>query len=453
MEINKTLNKDEIDVVIYHDPCSDGFGSAFVVWHYYKIKFGMDRTSQISFIPGCYSRKEKELSQEFLEKMVGKNILMCDFSYPYPQLARIINVCKSFLILDHHKTALADLKEIPTNLKIFDMDRSGVGITWDYFYPEVLILKFLAHIQDRDIWTYKLPNTHEFIAFFYEQKFDFNLWETFMLEENVNKAIDIGSAWLEYQQIIINNVISKTSYVIQEIDNKYAIVLYCNTPELKSDIGIKVFNRFPMGDFSAVWDYNLYKNQSSYSLRSTNDRYDVSEIAKKFGGGGHRNASGLILKGCSGCLPFKMIEDPGILLMLLYGTKGTITMRGRKNGFTLFKVKEIRREWSEQGYFELIKRKTKDTPFIVFETPSQKVKIDTITSNVIQLRDYTLFFNEMSIEKPELKLQYMVCGNGEGNALVFTSDKDFADIFSGSPQNNMDDNDDISDDGTASGSD
>jgi nanoRNase/pAp phosphatase (c-di-AMP/oligoRNAs hydrolase) len=30
----------------------------------------------------------------------------------------------------------------------------------------------------------------------------------------------------------------------------------------------------------------------SYSLRSRDDREDVSAMAKKFGGGGHRNAAG-----------------------------------------------------------------------------------------------------------------------------------------------------------------
>lgn len=32
-----TFNKDIIDIVVYHGPfCPDGFGSAFVVWGYYK---------------------------------------------------------------------------------------------------------------------------------------------------------------------------------------------------------------------------------------------------------------------------------------------------------------------------------------------------------------------------------------------------------------------------------
>ena len=31
------FNKDQIDVVIYHANCVDGFGAAFSVWYYYKI--------------------------------------------------------------------------------------------------------------------------------------------------------------------------------------------------------------------------------------------------------------------------------------------------------------------------------------------------------------------------------------------------------------------------------
>src|SRR5436190_5043526 len=107
----KQFDRDNIDVVLYHGSCHDGYGSAFVVWLYYKRKFGLDRANSIRYLP-CYYQKEAELSPEFLEKMAGKNILMCDFSYKYNQLLQLIAIAGSFMILDHHKTAEADLKEI-----------------------------------------------------------------------------------------------------------------------------------------------------------------------------------------------------------------------------------------------------------------------------------------------------------------------------------------------------
>nr|AEX62254.1 hypothetical protein mv_R49 [Moumouvirus Monve] len=358
---NKVLEKDNIDVVLYHGHCMDGFGSAFIIWHYYKMNYGIEAADKIMFIP-CYHQKDLQtFSSEFLEKIKDKNVIMCDFSYKYHQFLNIITLSNSFMILDHHKTAQVELANIPEYLKIFDMNRSGVGITWDFFFPDKLISKFLAHIQDRDIWTFKLAKTNEFIAYFNEQDFNFTSWEKYLLDDNVNEAILTGEKWLEYQKITINKIIKRTSYIIQNIKDQYTIVLYVNSPEFKSDIGNKLFYFFPFGDFSCVWDYSLYKDETYYSLRSTNDRYDVSTIAKVFGGGGHRNASGLAFSGMKGCLPYERINDYGLVELFTQNNKGK---NNNGESFVLFKTKEIMNEWFVEKYVNLIRRKYNCTWFI-----------------------------------------------------------------------------------------
>jgi hypothetical protein len=61
---------------------------------------------------------------------------------------------------------------------------------------------------------------------------------------------------------------------------------------LDTDI-LSSFGDSPHIDFSAIYSINDSQNTTSFSLRSSNEHYDVSEIAKIYGGGGHRNASGL----------------------------------------------------------------------------------------------------------------------------------------------------------------
>jgi hypothetical protein len=332
------------------------------------------------------------------------------------------------MILDHHKTAEADLKQIPGFLKIFDMNRSGCGITWDVFNENYPMPKFLEYIQDRDIWTKKFIETSPFVAYFYDQEFDFDLWETYLDEKILEKAIVRGEAWLEYQNILIEKIIKKVSYVIQEVNNKYVIVLYSNCPELKSDIGNKVFNKLPFGDFSCVWDYDLYKDQSNYSLRSTNDRMDVSQIASKFGGGGHRNASGIVFSGKVECLPLEKVDDLGILTLLLNRIKGNVKFTGVDQVYSLFKVNEIKNEWLNEEYFDLIKRKCSDTPVIVFERQSDLVDIDKTTGTIISLKEYSLFYNEVACNF-EQRLKLMVSGSKD-HAITFVSPKEFSDVFS-----------------------
>ena len=59
-------------------------------------------------------------------------------------------------------------------------------------------------------------------------------------------------------------------------------------PHLQSDVGHELANQ--SGTFGLLW-YVDKDNRCKCSLRSNGD-YDVSAIAKVFGGGGHRNAAG-----------------------------------------------------------------------------------------------------------------------------------------------------------------
>ena len=59
-------------------------------------------------------------------------------------------------------------------------------------------------------------------------------------------------------------------------------------PHLQSDVGHELANQ--SGTFGLLWSIDK-DGQCKCSLRS-NGEYDVSAIAKAFGGGGHRNAAG-----------------------------------------------------------------------------------------------------------------------------------------------------------------
>lgn len=428
MTSSKILNKDKIDTVMYHGACLDGFGSAFIVWYYYKQTYGLEQANNIKYIPCYYQKNLKLFGQKFLDEFVDKNILMCDFSYEYDNLMQLISVSNSFMILDHHLTARDNLKKIHSDFKIFDMKRSGVGLTWNFFYPNDKIPKFLAHIQDRDIWTYELPETNEFVAYFYEEKFDFEKWETYLQDSVIDSAIESGRQWLNYKNILVNKAVNRATQIIQEFNQKYYIVLYCNNPEFKSDIGNKIFNKMPHGDFSCVWDYNLRDNKSRYSLRSTDGRLDVSLIAKKFGGGGHRNASGCEFDGLVGYLPYPIIPDNGIFNLLKSGIKNNFNLCQKVQLYVLFKAEKIYKEWTCTEYLDLIKRKYNDCVYIVFEKLSDTVDIDKETGEIVQPKEYVVIYNEKSSVDAEKMLQFMVCASKE-HVLTFTSTKEFSELF------------------------
>lgn len=422
------LDKNEIDIVLYHGHCSDGFGCAFIVWNYYRENFSLEKANAIKYIP-CYHSCNDTQFDKIVEKITTKNVLMCDFSYKFSQLQILLSKAKSFLILDHHKTAKENLAKISNSYKIFDMEKAGVGLTWEYFYPETSLPIFLDYIQDRDLWTYEIPHTLEFVTYFFELDQKFEVWLPYLDITNVRNAITKGKEWLEYQNIVLGKIIKRTSWIIQEYNNQYIIVLYCNSIYSKSDIGHGMLQKYTFGDFACIWDYDLHNNKTSHSLRSTNDKIDVSQIAKMYGGGGHRNAAALSFDNVSNILPLDVINDHGLLDMLQSGTKGEITLVKNNCKYILFQVESIREEWLEKKYFDLLKRKCTDSSFIVFKTKTENVHVESDSLEIKPIYEYSTFYNEKSVGNQESILKLLIFGDKD-TSLVFVSHEEFSDLWS-----------------------
>ena len=385
-----SFNKDSIDIVVYHHPCIDGFGAAFTIWYYFKTKFGLERANQIKFKPASHSETYDNPQDNFYTKFTDKTVIIVDFSYKFNILQKIIEVANNALILDHHVSAEEDLKSIDNQYKIFDMKKSGAVLTWEYFFPNTKIPTFIQYIQDRDLWTNLLPKLDEFITFFNEIKFDFDLWETYLDDSVFNSTIEKGSNWLDYKNILVAKSAKRASKVIQIIDGQYCIVAYLNSSDFRSDIGSKIFNFHPLADFSCVWSYSLHKDSTNFSLRSTDDRFCVKDIAVKSGGGGHRNAAGVTIKGILGSLPYPIAHQKYI--DLIESIKVCEFVKDEfKTSYVIIDCKELGQKFwrhPENLCLDLIKRKNKNVEMIVFQKDKKVNGKDTVYS-------YHIFYNEL----------------------------------------------------------
>lgn len=119
------LQPDEVDYVIYHHPCTDGFGSAFVAWKYLSARFPK-RT--VTYYPASIGASPPN-------DVTGRNVLICDYSYRKADLMDLIGKVNKLLILDHHKSAQKELSDVPSEYKVFDMHHSGAWLTWNFFFP------------------------------------------------------------------------------------------------------------------------------------------------------------------------------------------------------------------------------------------------------------------------------------------------------------------------------
>ena len=113
-----------------------------------------------------------------------------------------------------------------------------------------------------------------------------------------------GKVILKHDNIYIDGILSlvkKPKFMY--IQGIYCFVAYANSFYWRSDIGNRLLSKFPYIDFAGVFYADGTYPSTVFSLRSENKKMSVSTIAKMFGGGGHRNASGVRVNSITNMLP------------------------------------------------------------------------------------------------------------------------------------------------------
>lgn len=294
-------------ICIYHGNCADGFTAA---WAVYK-SLGPD----IEYFPGVYGKPPPDVR--------GKHVIMVDFSYKRPVLEEMAKSARSILVLDHHKTAQEDLAAFPRVIDridwqcqaemgdgvivLFDMERSGAGITWDFFHPDKPRPVLVNYVEDRDLWRFKLLASREANAFIFAHEYTFQQWDTlnWMFEQPNAIMTNISAAGAAIEAKHHKDVkelvaVCKRRMIIDGIVIWGASIPFTHTSDaghLMSEI-----------DWFAACYWDTPEGRV-FSLRSAEPSksnplggHDVSEIAKKYGGGGHKRAAGF-------AVPFSRIGE------------------------------------------------------------------------------------------------------------------------------------------------
>lgn len=270
---------------IYHGNCVDGFGSAYSAWRYFKQK-GITP----SYIPARHGEPFPVKDQDLKDS----EVYIADFSFSKEDLLRAQSLVKKIVLLDHHKTAEAQLKDL--EFCHFDMNRSGAMMTWEFFHSEVPAPQLIRYIQDRDFWHFRLPFSREVNAVIQSYSIrgpdDFPEFENLHLRlegpEQFETIVNEGRAILHFQEQFIQLAITRALRISNLEGYEIPIV---NTSVFESEICEKLLMKYPQAPFVATFYRSSRDQVETYSLRSRGD-FDVSEIARRFGGGGHIAAAG-----------------------------------------------------------------------------------------------------------------------------------------------------------------
>lgn len=307
---SKTVKPEEINFVVSHGNCSDGFMSRVIVEK--AMREDPNRFSATLDDVVFYDAYHGSDFTELIELMKDRYVLVCDFSFQEDVFNKMIEATNgNILILDHHITAQTSLEKVEDKYKVFDMKHSGAFITQVFMQGFVNIPKAVLYVEDNDIWIKQLPYTLEFTAYMFLQPFEYNEYVKLFDNDYVFKhAIPIGVGAVKQNEHYINTILSKTKVSFIETKGRYNMVANINCANiLKSELGNHAMNRFLYANFAACYTSDLKSNSTLFSLRSLDDRSDCSYMAQKFGGGGHRNASGMKFNSLVSHFPGKIIDE------------------------------------------------------------------------------------------------------------------------------------------------
>lgn len=253
---------------IYHGNCADGFAAA---WAIRKALPGA------KFVAAVFDTPPPDVT--------GEDVVMVDFSYPRPVLLEMASKAKSLLILDHHKSASEDLRDLPENVvAVFDMERSGAMMAWQHFFPDVSPPNLIAHIQDGDLLRYALQGTHEICSTVFSYPYDFQVWERLMCSD-IKMLREEGIPIERAHQNDIAKLLKATRrrMVIADVE-----VPVANLPfTLSGDAALMMAQGEPFA--ACYWDT---PGKREFILRSCVHGHDVGAVARQYGGGGHLHAAG-----------------------------------------------------------------------------------------------------------------------------------------------------------------
>ena len=210
--------------------------------------------------------------------------------------------------IDHHQTAI-ERENLPENyyiknipgIRLSDGRRAACELTWDYLFPEVPKPRILEYLSAYDIWDktrFPWSDTEE-IEWGAKYKFGIDpvALINFMERNGQPEELkDVGKILLGNLEKRSRSVLLSNGYYINDFYGYRVVAL--GTTEFTSMIFTTVYDPkyFDiMMPFTIVPGKNLGESYVRVSLYSENPDIDVSSIATKFGGGGHKGAAGFTM--------------------------------------------------------------------------------------------------------------------------------------------------------------
>jgi len=277
-------------ICIHHNDL-DGRAAAAIVGLYMKL---YKENEKVEFIETNYNQPLPDI-----DLLIGQDVVIVDFSYEPQQFNIIYAAAKSVTWIDHHKTAAEyPYGHVTLGLRDFgDKNRAGCELTWNFFFPNDPMPAAIRLIGDYDKWALKMKHSK---AFHEGMKLESNgpeagIWKRLLHNDHsllqqplvlINEIIDEGNLVMKYRDEYCKSICHQYGFETEIAGFKaYA----CNIYGFGSQAFGDLFDQYPLC-------IAFIRDKERFTVSLYSQTVDVGEIARKFGGGGHKGAAGFVCK-------------------------------------------------------------------------------------------------------------------------------------------------------------
>ena len=280
----------------FHHTDLDGLCSAAIV--HFSNKYDQKHI--------CYHPIDYKDDFPFNEIKKDEDVIIVDFSLQkHGDFEKLLKITKNVIWIDHHKSAIDKHKDIARQIKGLRSEKiPGCILAWHYFCSGKSIPAIVEMIGSYDVWDFTKYDKKDLCKIqtgirLHEHSPRSYIWDYLFTDgateiitnENHSRIMEIlqdGEIALKYRQNTYESLIKSFSF---EADFEGYRCICCNQGMTSSQLFDSVNGEYDLM-IPFVFDGFLF----SVSLYTENGSIDVSEIAKKYGGGGHRNAAGFQCK-------------------------------------------------------------------------------------------------------------------------------------------------------------
>lgn len=267
-------------ICFFHAGCPDGLGAAWAV----RQAWG----EQAEYRPRTHDERVDT------RELDGVQVVYVDFAPSNDELIELAETAAQIVVLDHHVSsrdriqadpAVANAIEGRGHCIHFDLEHSGAVLAWHYFSPDEPVPDLLRYVEDQDVWAWKLPRSQEVNAAIGSYPLDFETWDE-LARTPAEELARQGEPIVRSNRTEVHRALHAATCLWLDGQRVEAV----NATTNRASIGHELAKRAAYG---RPWGcvYRVTGDRVTATLYSIGD-VDVSQLASRLGGGGHRNAAG-----------------------------------------------------------------------------------------------------------------------------------------------------------------